>query len=96
MMYRRGASVLAFRHERTVGGTIGHGDFPNAVLQGSTANFHVYVDPSVGSAGPQIGQGVKLLADCLEQNGRGADAATLRRELDELRREMDDIKRRVQ
>lgn len=39
---------------------------------------------------------VKLLADCLELNGRGADAATLRRDLDELRREMDDIKSRVQ
>src|SRR6516225_985785 len=33
-----------------LGGTIGHGDFPNAVLKGSTTNFRVYVDPSVPAA----------------------------------------------
>jgi hypothetical protein len=38
---------------------------------------------------------MKVLADCLDENGRGADAATLRREMDEFRREMNDIKSRV-
>ena len=33
-----------------LGGTIGHGDYPNAVLQASTANFRIYVDASVGAA----------------------------------------------
>lgn len=39
---------------------------------------------------------LKFLADCLDQNGRGQDAATLRQEIDNLRREMDDLKRRTQ
>ena len=39
---------------------------------------------------------LKALSDCLEQNGRGEDAETVRREIDQLRREMDDLKRRVQ
>ena len=39
---------------------------------------------------------LKALSDCLEQNGRGEDAKTLRREIDRLRGEMDDLKRRVQ
>jgi hypothetical protein len=38
----------------SLGGTIGQGDFPNAVLRGATANFRVYVDPSVGAATGQI------------------------------------------
>jgi len=47
---------------RKLGGTIGHGDFPNAVLQGSTSNFQVYVIPELGAAGQAIARGV--LANC--------------------------------
>jgi len=43
---------------RKLGGTIGHGDFPNAVLQGSTSNFQVYVNPELGAAGQAIARGV--------------------------------------
>jgi hypothetical protein len=39
---------------------------------------------------------LKFLSDCLEQNGRQEDAASLRREVDKLRREMDEIKRKAQ
>jgi hypothetical protein len=41
---------------------IGRGDFPNAVLQGSTANFIVYYDPPLGASGQTIAKGV--LASC--------------------------------
>ena len=43
---------------RKLGGTIGHGDFPNAVPQGSTSNFQVYVNPELGAAGQAIARGV--------------------------------------
>src|ERR1700726_4316832 len=54
------ASTAAPR--RVLGPPIGHGDFPNAVLQGSTANFNVYYDPSLGADGVTIAKGV--LASC--------------------------------
>jgi len=47
---------------RRLGGTIGRGDFPNAVLQGTTPNFQVYVIPELGAAGLAIARGV--LAAC--------------------------------
>ena len=39
---------------------------------------------------------LKFLADCLDQNGRGADATTLRREIDRIREEVNNLKRRTQ
>jgi hypothetical protein len=41
-----GRHVFAPSPRRAVGGPIGRGDFPNALLQGSTANFNVYYDPT--------------------------------------------------
>src|ERR1700736_5625038 len=43
---------------RRAGTPIGRGDFPNAVLHGSTAHFKVYYDPPLGNAGVQIANGV--------------------------------------
>src|ERR1700719_4636896 len=47
---------------RALGATIGHGDFPNAVLEGQTTNFSVYYDPARGASGAAIADGV--LAAC--------------------------------
>jgi hypothetical protein len=54
--------VFAPAPRRAPGGAIGRGDFPNALLQGSTAHFKVYYDSSLGAAGPTIANGV--LASC--------------------------------
>jgi hypothetical protein len=42
---------------------IGHGDFPNAVLQGTTPHFKVYADPGLGTDGMTIAKGVLGLCE---------------------------------
>jgi hypothetical protein len=76
--------------------------FANAVSSTPSAAFGAVAPPLEPALGLKMWLswlGVllagKLLADCLDQNGRGADAATLRQELDRLRQEMDDIKGKV-
>jgi hypothetical protein len=44
---------------------------------------------------PQMSLALKVLSDCLDQNGRAVEANRVRREVDRLRQEMDHIKRRV-
>src|SRR5260370_612668 len=55
----------ADREVRRLDGTIGRGDFPNAVLQGSTPNFQVYVIPELGEAGGWIRPGSNPNPRCL-------------------------------
>jgi hypothetical protein len=45
------------------GVTIGHGDFPDAALQGTTANFKVYAHPALGADGVTIAKGVLALCE---------------------------------
>jgi peptidoglycan hydrolase-like protein with peptidoglycan-binding domain len=63
-----------------------------------TVGYLAEGEDATGEFGPATTAAVtQLQTDSgLEQNGRGEDAASLRREIDRLRQEMDDVKRRVQ
>ena len=55
--------IYAANSDPAVPAVIGHGDYPNAVLEGATANFRVYADPTLGNDGLNVARGVLALCE---------------------------------